>query len=124
MIELTLPFPPSVNSYWRSKAIFGRGGVCVYVAKEGKSYRSLVEKIVMIKRPERFGKEKVRVEIDMYPPDNRRRDVDNILKALLDALENASLYDDDNQICSLSVDKKEVIEKGKVVVRISSIGSM
>ncbi len=33
-----------------------------------------------------------------HPPDNRRRDLDNLMKLLQDSLQHAGLYDDDSQI--------------------------
>lgn len=40
----------------------------------------------------------VSVEIDLYPPDRRRRDIDNPLKCLLDSMTHAGVYEDDSQI--------------------------
>jgi len=43
------------------------------------------------------------VEIYVYPPDRRRRDLDNILKNLLDSMQHAGVYKDDQQIDRLLV---------------------
>jgi len=56
------------------------------------------------------------VWIDVYPPDRRRRDLDNIIKSLLDALEHGDAYHDDSQIDSLFVQRQRVVPKGKVRV--------
>jgi len=56
------------------------------------------------------------VEVLLYPPDRRRRDLDNTLKGLLDALEHAGVYLDDSLIERLSVEKRDVVEGGKAVV--------
>jgi crossover junction endodeoxyribonuclease RusA len=58
------------------------------------------------------------VAIDMYPPDRRRRDVDNIQKSLLDALMHGGAYHDDSQISKLTIERREVFPGGKVLVRI------
>ncbi len=42
------------------------------------------------------------VEVEVFPPDNRRRDVDNVIKALLDALQHGGAYLDDSQIVRLT----------------------
>ncbi|NBW22487.1 MAG: RusA family crossover junction endodeoxyribonuclease, partial [Caulobacteraceae bacterium] len=38
----------------------------------------------------------VRVVIEAFPPDRRKRDLDNILKSLLDALTHAGVWEDDS----------------------------
>jgi crossover junction endodeoxyribonuclease RusA len=54
-----------------------------------------------------------RVEIAANQPDNRRRDLDNYLKAPLDALMSAGVYEDDSQIVDLRIYWTE--EKGKTI---------
>jgi len=58
------------------------------------------------------------VRIDAYPPDKRRRDLDNIQKALLDALVHADVIEDDSLIDALSIQRHEAKEEGEVIVRI------
>jgi crossover junction endodeoxyribonuclease RusA len=52
------------------------------------------------------------VHITACPPDNRRRDLDNLLKATLDAMQHAGLYDDDSQIDSLKITRGPVEKPG------------
>jgi len=59
--------------------------------------------------------------IDVYPPDKRKRDLDNICKNLLDSLQKAQIYPDDNQIDLLIIQRKEVVKGGKLHVSISTI---
>lgn len=47
----------------------------------------------------------VNVSIDAFYPDRRLRDIDNILKALLDALTRAGMWDHDSQVEALSIRK-------------------
>lgn len=54
----------------------------------------------------------------MFPPDRRRRDLDNCLKSLLDALQHGGAYYDDSQIVDLSIKKREVVPDGKTLVTI------
>ena len=51
-------------------------------------------------------------------PDRRRRDIDNVGKALLDALQHAGCFDDDEQIDVLHIERRTVIKGGacRVVV--------
>ncbi len=64
---------------------------------------------------------KLAVEVEIYPPDNRRRDVDNIQKALLDALQHGGAYVDDSQIVKLSLEKHEPLPGGRTVVKIREL---
>ena len=56
------------------------------------------------------------VTIEAYPPDKRKRDLDNILKSLLDALQHAGMYPDDSQIDVLSIARKTTF---KGIVRVT-----
>lgn len=98
-VRLTLPWPPSVNRYWRS--VNGR----VLIAADGRKYRSAVVAHVLTSRAVPLGAHPVVVTIDAYYPDLRRRDIDNVLKAPLDALTAAGMWDDDSQVQALSIRK-------------------
>jgi crossover junction endodeoxyribonuclease RusA len=43
------------------------------------------------------------VEIEAWRPDQRRRDLDNLLKATLDGLAHAGVFEDDSQIVDLRI---------------------
>ena len=49
------------------------------------------------------------------PPDRRRRDLDNLAKAVLDGM-NGVLYDDDSQIDNLIIRRGEPMPGGLVEV--------
>lgn len=59
--------------------------------------------------------------LDCYPPDRRRRDIDNILKCLLDSLVNAGVMEDDSLIKRLHMEMREPIPEGLVHVRAAPI---
>ena len=63
---------------------------------------------------------RLRVEIEAFPPDKRRRDLDNIFKVLLDSLQHAEVYVDDSQIDYLCVQRMPE-RLGKVLVHIREI---
>lgn len=48
------------------------------------------------------------VSIRVYPPDKRRRDLDNLMKCLIDALQHAGMYQDDSQIDRLLVTREDL----------------
>lgn len=59
--------------------------------------------------------------ISLYPPNKIRRDIDNHVKAVQDALQMAGCFDDDEQIDHLTVARMPVVKGGQckvVLVRI------
>lgn len=97
MIELSLPFPPSVNTYWRN--FNGR----MLISKKGREYRQAVADQVLIQRGAKHYEGKVKLTIEAFRPDKRKRDLDNLLKAPLDALTHAGVYMDDQLIVDLRI---------------------
>jgi crossover junction endodeoxyribonuclease RusA len=61
------------------------------------------------------------VHITLFPPDRRKRDVDNILKALLDACEHAGCYESDSQIDELHIVRREVKKGGVCTILIHTL---
>jgi len=114
VIELELPYPPSANHYYRHV------GPRVLISREGRQYR---DNIVDILKTERVSRLPGRLEVWMsfLPPDNRRRDLDNCLKCLSDALQKGGLYEDDSQIKRLHLEMCEPIEGGRCFVRAGRI---
>ena len=110
MIKLELPYPPTVNHYWKHT----RGGIH-YVTAQGKAYQQAVSLAVKMAKVPPFTS-KVMLKVDMYPPDNRKRDIDNIFKALLDGLTKSGIIADDSLIYKLVAEKHEAIKGGKVIV--------
>ena len=91
-INLTLPYPPSVNAYWR--VWDGR----ILLSKRGREYRKRAEACVLMAGCPSIGKARAHVDIRAYPPDRRVRDLDNIRKAVNDALEACGVVENDSQI--------------------------
>jgi crossover junction endodeoxyribonuclease RusA len=59
--------------------------------------------------------------MDAFPPDRRRRDLDNLLKALLDSIEHAGVYEDDSQIDLLVARRREPLAPGRIGVRLLAL---
>lgn len=95
MIALTVPYPPTINHYYGNRKNGGK-----YIKKEGKQFRKIVCTQAFVKRIKTITVP-IAVTLNIYPPDKRKRDIDNINKALFDALEHAKVYDNDCQIKSL-----------------------
>lgn len=117
-INLRLPYPPSINHYY----VRTKKGLAI--KPEGVWYRQQVGFLVAIaKLPRKFlGNEKVQVTIHAFTPDRIPRDVDNILKCLLDALTDAHVWGNDKQVYDLHITKDyDTQKKGYVEVTVSEI---
>lgn len=116
MIQFMIPYPPSVNHYYQRNKFGG-----IRVGDDGKEFRERVAAwyyhIATAKKIDSrnmlYPDGKLDVTIKAYLPDNRKkRDVDNILKAILDAITHIRDYNicespwrDDSQIYKLTVVK-------------------
>ena len=114
---LDLPWPPSVNHYWR------RVGNRTLISKEGRRFRKRVLATLSARKHEPMTGT-LAVRVVAHPPDRRRRDLDNITKALLDALEHGGIYEDDSQIDRLEIVRASVIKSGAVIVEINEINAI
>jgi len=97
MIEFTLPFPPTVNTYWRN--FNGK----IILSKKGREYREVVGDQMILQKTIKHFTSLLRIEIEAWRPDKRRRDLDNLLKATLDGLAHAGVFEDDSQIVDLRI---------------------
>ena len=66
---IELPWPPSVNSAYRSIVV--KGQVRVLISKEGREYKNEVRMLLLEKGIRSFGQDRVAVKVRCYPPDNR-----------------------------------------------------
>ena len=62
------------------------------------------------------------IKIIAEPPDKRRRDLDNILKAPLDALTHAGLLMDDEQFDEINIVRGQPVSGGRLEIRITEVG--
>ena len=108
-MELELPLPPSVNRLWR------RVGARTLLSREGRSYRSRIHRLLAARGVQPLAG-RLAVAIEVHPPDRRRRDLDNLQKALLDSMQHGGVYFDDSQIDELCIRRCEQIPGGLVQV--------
>lgn len=96
-LKLALPFPPSIN------AIYAPTRKGIMLTKRARDYHDLfkktLEKQVEIETCRGF----LEAKIWVCPPDRRKRDCDNILKILFDAMQKCEVYENDSQIKKVEV---------------------
>ncbi|EES6318568.1 RusA family crossover junction endodeoxyribonuclease, partial [Escherichia coli] len=109
-----------MNTYWRhpNKGAFAGKSL---ISAAGRKFQSaacaaIVEQLRRLPKPTSAP---ASVEIVLFPPDNRIRDLDNYNKALFDALTHAGVWEDDSQVKRMLVEWGPVIPEGKVEITIS-----
>ena len=129
-LEIALPFPPSVNHYWRHT----RQGKH-YISDKGKRFRELALLACFAELP--FDG-LVSVEVKVYLPDRRDRDLDNLWKVIMDSLAHAQILKDDSwkyvvkesieAVGEVRINEKgetefipEIVKDGRVVVTIKEL---
>lgn len=111
-LELVFPiWPPSVNKEWRNV-----GGRAI-LSEPARVFRRRMKDHVLLMRLERLMPEEritgaLSLRITLYPPDSRRRDVDNYAKNIFDSFTQAKVWHDDAQVKRLTVEFGEPIRGG------------
>ncbi|MCP4991340.1 MAG: RusA family crossover junction endodeoxyribonuclease [Colwellia sp.] len=115
--EFELPWPPSVNGGYRG-VFRGR----ILLSKKGREYKEKAHaQIKNIGLENEKVSERLSVSIDLFPPDKRRRDVDNYTKAAFDAITESGFWIDDEQVDVLTIKKCEKVKGGKLVVKVTKL---
>lgn len=115
-VTFELPWPPSVNHYYR------RVGPRTLISRAGREFRRRVGRILAAHRlPPATGW--LAVSVEVYPPDRRRRDIDNLLKAVLDACQHGGAFPDDGRIVWLLIHRAQTVPGGRVVVTIRDLSA-
>jgi crossover junction endodeoxyribonuclease RusA len=128
-----LPWPPSVNEYLRFGILPAGKGKRPYLTPGGKlcdgyikpfhtqksvEFRKAAVAAIGFVKP-MFGS--LAAEIIAYPPSRHRRDLDNLLKCTLDALQHAGALLDDTQIRRLSISWGPRKSGGAIEVRLTTM---
>lgn len=115
MISILLPWPPTGNHYKKPS-----GKIWYLTARAKAFHRDALEAVQGVGNPQ-FGTARLEVKITAYPPDRRKRDIDNLLKVTLDSLQRVGVYTDDAQIDDLQIVRREPRPGGCVVVEIAEV---
>ncbi len=114
--ELKLPYPPSINhyfSYYQGRPV---------LSKDARAYRHQVRRIAITTGIKPL-MGPLAIRIDIFPPDDRRRDADNVQKSVLDALQHAGAFWDDSQVVWLLSIKHESRPSGSIRVQLDDVTS-
>lgn len=106
--------PPSVNTYWRN--FNGR----MLLSKEGRQFKKDMQSFLQTQRRGEPLKSDLKVTIALHFKDNRRRDVDNFSKAILDSM-TGIIYDDDSQIQELTVKKTIGCDENLIIIYVNEV---
>ena len=109
-LYLEAPWPPSNNTYYR------RGRFATYISERGIEYKKAFCDYVSDNQFPSFGDKPVRLSIVLRVPDKRTRDIDNVCKAIFDAIESSGLVENDSQIESLYIEKGDILKGGRVIL--------
>ena len=112
---LVLPFPPSVNTYWRN--FRGR----MVLSEKGRAYKQAIAEYVSENNVPKYGEQKLKITMILQPRDKRKIDIDNRIKCVLDSLQDAGVFDDDFHVDELHVMRGEQVKGGKLLLTIEVI---
>jgi len=115
MILMNLPYPPSINNYWIAS------GNRRFVSKRGRDFKEAVAEYCAEWRVPKFGDKPMWVDIILRPATKRLMDVDNCIKPILDALQDAGVFDNDVQVQWVRIERGLPMKGGGCVVMLDAI---
>lgn len=115
-MTVDIPWPPSANRYWRNWQ--GR----MVKSTEARNYQAAVGNQSLAEKWDKFQHQRVKVFIEAFPPDKRKRDLDNVQKVTLDSFEYSGVFFNDEQVDDLRIVRREVVPGGLLRVTVEPIG--
>lgn len=119
-LEVSLPYPPSVNRMWRH--FRGR----TVLSSDGKAYKAEVQRLALAKGAELMTGP-LRLRVKLLPKTKKDgtasaivMDLSNCLKVAEDALQGVC-YANDRQVESIRLDYGDAVEGGGLVIRIEKL---
>ena len=113
ILSAILPWPVSVNALYKVRA---KG---VYLSPKGKAFKRACGMIFAGTKMV-YETERVWLDIEVHPPDNRIRDISNLIKIVEDAL---PWFKDDSQVDKISIIRceKDHRKKGYIIVKCGAL---
>ena len=119
--RVELPYPPSVNHYWEPR-VYKKRGKTIRGRRKSEKALQFIAAMKLLARRKNAVIGRVGVLLTVFFPDRRVRDLDNLLKGVLDGLVAAGVMLDDSQIHDLHVvNSGEIVTGGKIVVSVWEI---
>lgn len=113
--SLILPLGPSINHYYQRNR---NGGV--RISEEGEAFRKEVWAAVKQSgMPKLLGR--VCLIVRVFPRDKRTQDIDNRIKATMDALQHAQAFENDSQVDELKVSRGSIVPGGRMEIMVGEI---
>lgn len=115
MITITLPLPPTINHY------YVRSSRTIFLNKKANEFRK--EVFILSRNFSNYFSinERLLIDVIFHPPNKRKFDIDNRLKGLLDALQHARIFSDDEQIDKIIVTRGDIMKNGASLITIKKI---
>lgn len=110
-VNVTLPWPPSVNHLYA----VSRGRKVM--SEQGRAYQEAVGAACALQKCNHVTGF-IEATIYCHPDNERKFDLDNLLKATLDSLQKAGLYRDDCQINSITIKRCPSGNDPRIVVHL------
>lgn len=114
-MNLVIPYPTTTGNHVWKHTTKGKH----YITAKGRDYFADVKMAVMQQGGHIACDQPIVVQCLLYPPDKRRRDMDNAWKVIGDALTKANVWVDDALIRRLLIEWMDPVKGGKVVVSIA-----
>jgi crossover junction endodeoxyribonuclease RusA len=116
-LRFQVPWPPSANNLYPTSRSGHR-----FPSKRLKEYHAAVmAELVRLRVPRERITERIALTLLLQPPDLRRRDISNTVKAIEDALTQSGVWADDCQVDELHVHRCMKYPGGIVTVEIKPV---
>ena len=126
MISLSLPWPPSQNTYWRH--IIKKGRPVTLISKKGRVYGHTCFALLLQRfRVRPFLLSRLMVRVELSPPKSygrRRWDIDNYSKVVFDVMTVNKIWRDDSQVDELHIHRMPNDKDGYVKITIEEIAGL
>lgn len=114
-LEFVFPYPPTANHTWK------RGFGATFLSPE---YKAFLRDVYYLTRGQRLRDAPAyAVVLQVTPPDNRRRDLDNVIKPTLDALTRSGVWPDDSLVDEIHAERlpADKTKRGSIRVLVSTL---
>lgn len=116
---LSLPWSPSINSYYGITCNGRRPHK--FVQQKGKDYIELVKDYILANDLQLRANVNLKVTLQLTPPDARIHDIDNNLKSLFDSLTRAQFWQDDSFIKELHISYNPPLKPGSMLMHVTTL---